>query len=121
MPCQNECAINMISLISKMMEEDNKIILNNILKKIREDIGFNICVDVKELNEFISFARIGNDINCFDIFVEKYKNKSCNIYVFYVINKKTIRTEMYKNFSDFAEKYSWCLFAIHDIMEIYYL
>lgn len=118
MPCQNECAINMISLISKMMEEDNKIILNNILKKIREDIGFNICVDVKELNEFISFARIGNDINCFDIFVEKYKNKHCSIYVFYVLNKITIRTEKYENFSNFSENNSWCFNAVHDIAEL---
>lgn len=69
MPFQNECALNLISIIYNTLEEDNNIILNNILTKIKEYIGFNVKINVKELNDFISFVRIGNDVNYLDIFV----------------------------------------------------
>lgn len=118
MPFQNECALNLISIIYNTLEEDNNIILNNILTKIKEYIGFNVKINVKELNDFISFVRIGNDVNYLDIFVKKNKNKHCSIYVFYVLNKITIRTEKYENFSDFSENNSWCFNAVHDITEI---
>lgn len=118
MPFQNECALNLISIIYNTREEDNNIILNNILTEIKEYIGFNVKINVKELNDFISFARIGNDVNYLDIFVKKNKNKHCSVYVFYVLNKITIRTEKYENFSDFSENNSWCFNAVHDITEI---
>ena len=118
MPFQNECALNLISIIYNTREEDNNIILNNILTEIKEYIGFNVKINVKELNDFISFARIGNDVNYLDIFVKKNKNKHCSIYVFYVLNKITIRAEKYENFSDFSENNSWCFNAVHDITEI---
>ena len=38
--------------------------------------------------------------------------------MFYVLNKITIRTEKYENFSDFSENNSWCFNAVHDITEI---
>ena len=117
MPFQNECALNLISIIYNTREEDNNIILNNILTEIKEYIGFNVKINVKELNDFISFARIGNDVNYLDIFVKKNKNKHCSIYVFYVLNKITIRAEKYENFSDFSENNSWCFNAVHDITE----
>lgn len=79
MPFQNECALNLISIIYNTREEDNNIILNNILTEIKEYIGFNVKINVKELNDFISFARIGNDVNYLDIFVKKIK---INIVVF---------------------------------------
>lgn len=115
MPFQNECALNLISIIYNTITEDNNIILNNILT---EYTRFNVNINVEKLNDFISFARIGNNVNYLDIFVKKNKNKHCSIYVFYVLNKITIRTEKYENFSDFSENNSWCVNAVHDIAEL---